>query len=255
MPPALLEIDRLGVTAAAALLLQEVSLRLDAGERVAVVGASGAGKSVLAQALPGLLRPPAALHAERASFDGHDLLRLPPHARHALRGSGMFLVFQSPGGLLDPLLRIGRQLQQVAARAARPAAAVAPALDAVQLPRDVMQRHAHELSGGMKQRVLLAMALLLRPRLVIADEPTSSLDDDTAAGVLQALASMQHETRCALLLISHDLRLVQRCTDRVVVLDGGRLVEDARAERYFAGPASAAGERLLRAARQLGFDA
>lgn len=249
--PPVLQLRELRVAIGATPLLQRVCLSVKAGERLAVVGGSGAGKSLLAQAVMGLLRPPVGIQAGAIELDGVDLLTLPPRQRHALRGTGQFLIFQSPGALLDPLLSIGRQLQQVAARAGRPVADIEPALQRVGLPVRVRAQRAHALSGGMKQRVLIAMALLLRPRLVIADEPTSSLDPETADGVLRALDEMQQVTGCALLLITHDLRIVGRHADHVLVLDQGQVQEQGPVARFMAGPASAAGTALMHAAQAL----
>ncbi len=236
-------------------LLDDLHFALAAGERVAVLGASGAGKSMLSLALTGLLRPQLAVAAGSARLDGEDLLAMQRSQRHALRGTGLFLVFQSPGALLDPLLSIATQLEQTAQRAgvAAPAraGAVVAALQAVRLADSVLPLRASQLSGGMKQRVLIAMALLLKPRLLLADEPTSGLDDDTAADMLQALAHAQRATGSTLLLVTHDLRVARAHTDRVLVLDGGKLVEDAAMPAFLAAPASVAGRALLDAAQYL----
>ncbi len=261
--PPLLDVQALSVAlpasraaGGAALLLDGVSFSLRAGERVAVVGGSGAGKSMLALALMGLLREPLAVCGGRILWRGRDLLAVSAAERHALRGRGLFLVFQSPGSLLDPLLSVGRQLAQCARRAGFAAASIAEGVDAalrrVGLDADVKRLHAHQFSGGMKQRVLLAMALLLEPQLLIADEPTSGLDDDSAAGVFEALEAARAATACALLLITHDLRLVRSHADRVVVLERGRVVEVAMTGPFFAAPASAAGRALCDAALYLG---
>lgn len=242
-------------TAAGRRLLDDLHFSLAPGERVAVVGASGAGKSMLSLALLGLLRPPLKLARGSARLDGEDLFAMSRQQRHGLRGTGIFLVFQSPGALLDPMLSIGWQLGQTALRAGVARSALAPAvrdaMASVKLAPSVLTLRAAQLSGGMKQRVLIAMALLLKPRLLIADEPTSGLDDDTAGEVLQALDKAQRTTASTLLLVTHDLRLAQGHAERVLVLDGGRLVEDATMPAFVVGPASAAGRALLDAARYL----
>lgn len=261
--PSLLDVQslRVGLPAsvnggAAARLLDDVSFSLHAGERVAVVGGSGAGKSMLALALMGPLREPLAVCGGRVLWRGRDLLTLTAADRHALRGRELFLVFQSPGSSLDPLLTIERQLAQCARRAGVASQAVpervAAALQGVRLDSSTLRLHAHQLSGGMKQRVLLAMALLLEPRLLIADEPTSGLDDDSTDGVFAALDATRAATGCALLLITHDLRLVRRQAERVVVLEHGRVVEEAATSSFFDGPRSAAGRALHDAALYLG---
>jgi ABC-type glutathione transport system ATPase component len=249
--PPVLQLRDLCVAVGHRPLLQQLCLRVEAGERLAVVGGSGAGKSLLAQAVMGLLRPPLQVQGGAIELDGVDLLTRPPRERHRLRGTGTFLIFQSPGALLDPLLSIRRQLQQAAARAGRSVADIEAALRGVGLPERVAAQRAHQLSGGMKQRVLITMALLLRPRLVIADEPTSSLDPDTAEGVLSALDEMQLATGCALLLITHDLRIVGRHADHVLVLERGQVQEQGLVARFMARPESEAGAALLRAARAL----
>jgi ABC-type glutathione transport system ATPase component len=236
-------------------LLDGLQFALAPGERVAVVGASGAGKSMLSLALLGLLRPPLMLQAGAAWLHGQDLLAMSRQQRHALRGTGIFLVFQSPGALLDPMLSIGFQLRQTALRSgidrAALTAAVHSALASVRLAESVLALRAVQLSGGMKQRVLIAMALLLKPGVLIADEPTSGLDDATAHGVLQALDAAQRSTGSALLLVTHDLRLAQAHADRVLVLDAGRLVEDAPIAAFLSGQRSAAGRALVDAAQYL----
>jgi len=251
MTAPLLEVQELSVaTGEGRRVLDGVGFAVAAGERVAVLGSSGAGKSMLALALMGLLRPPLAVCAGRVLLDGTELLALPPRQRHALRGTGLFMVAQSAGAWLDPLLRIGRQLDACARRAAH-GSSVADALGAVGLPLGVAALHAHQLSGGMKQRVLVAMALLLQPRVLLADEPTSGLDDDTAAEVLGALAAAQQRLGSALLLITHDLRAAATRTDRILVFDGGRCVEDAALVRFAAAPVSPAGRALRDAAQVL----
>jgi len=176
-------------------LLADVSLSLRASERVAVIGASGAGKSMLALALMGLLREPLAVCGGRMLWRGRDLLTLTAAERHALRGRELFLVFQSPGSLLDPLLTIGRQLAQTARRAGAKVASVASQVDAalrrVGFDGAVQQLHAHQLSGGMKQRVLLARALYKRPKILVLDEATSHLDVFNERRVNQAIAGLK----------------------------------------------------------------
>lgn len=235
-------------------LLDRVSFSLAAGERAALVGASGAGKSMLALALLRLLRPPLHTTAGQAWLDGEDLLALDPRALRGVRGTGVFLVFQSAGSLFDPVTRIGRQLEQTAGRAGierNLRHACMEVMAQVGLPAECVRQYPFELSGGMKQRLLIAMALLLRPKLLIADEPTSGLDDDTAREVLAVLDAALRVTGSSLLFITHDLRLVQRHCGRVLVVDAGRLVEDAPVEQFMIAPASGAGRALCAAAQFL----
>lgn len=236
-------------------LLDAVGFALAPKERAALLGASGAGKSMLSLALLGLLRPPVSLTHGTALLDGQDLLAMPRRVRHALRGPGIFMIFQSPGALLDPMLSIGVQLSQTSRRAglAGPdgSNAVQAALAAVDLDAFVLKLHPQQLSGGMKQRVLIAMALVLKPRLLIADEPTSGLDDRTAHEVLCALEKAQRTLGSTMLLVTHDLRLAQAYAERALVMDAGRLVEDAAMRTFLEQPVSPAGRALREAARYL----
>lgn len=247
----MLRIEHLRVEASGHALLDDLCFEVADGESVAVVGASGAGKSTFALALLRLLRPPLRQIRGAVWLGGRDLHALKAAEFHRCRGRDLFMVFQSAGALLDPVVRVGNQLGLVAQRGGQPATAIAPILSAVGLAPVVLQQHAHELSGGMKQRVLIAMALLLRARVLVADEPTSGLDDQTAHEVLDALLAAQQRLGSALVLVTHDLRLVRRCSSRVLVLDDGRLVEDAAWPSFQAGPRSAAGAALLQAAEFL----
>lgn len=235
-------------------LLDAVGFALAPKERAALLGASGAGKSMLSLALLGLLRPPVSLTHGTALLDGQDLLAMPRRVRHALRGPGIFMIFQSPGALLDPMLSIGVQLSQTSRRAglAGPdgSNAVQAALAAVDLDAFVLKLHPQQLSGGMKQRVLIAMALVLKPRLLIADEPTSGLDDRTAHGVVRP-GKAQRTLGSTMLLVTHDLRLAQAYAERALVMDAGRLVEDAAMRTFLEQPVSPAGRALREAARYL----
>ena len=242
-----------GLTVAApgrAPLLDGVGFRLVPGERVGLIGPSGSGKSLTAAALGGLLRPPLRASGS-ARLDGLDLLALSPRGWRGVRGIGVFEVFQSPGAALTPGRRVGPQLAEAARRAGRPNAAVADALAAVELSPTVVRRWPHQLSGGMKQRVLIAMALILRPRLLIADEPTTGLDALTEREVLGALDAMIAATGAALLFISHDLRAVATVAPRTLVIDAGRIVADGPTAGL-ATAEHAAARRLAGAAAALG---
>jgi peptide/nickel transport system ATP-binding protein len=231
-------------------LLDRATFELAPGERKGLIGASGSGKSLTAGALSGLLRPPLRLHAEVMRFAGHDLNRLSPQGWRALRGRTIFQIFQSPGTALNPARRVGAQLAE-AAKVARacPVRDVAAALQAVALDPEVARRFPYQLSGGMKQRVLIALALLLRPRLLIADEPTTGLDVLTEREILDALSAMLDATGASLLFISHDLRAVRAVAPRTLVMQAGRILEDTpiaglaasphRATRALAGAAAA----------------
>lgn len=247
-----LEVHGLSVLAPdGARLLDGASFALAAGERKGLIGVSGSGKSLTAAALCGLLRPPLRLRAEVMRFDGHDLLQRAPADWRALRGRKIFQIFQSPGTALNPARRVGSQLAE-AARAARasPVRDVAAALQAVALDPEVARKFPYQLSGGMKQRVLIAMALLLRPRLLIADEPTTGLDVLTEREILAALATMLDATGASLLFISHDLRAVRAVAPRALVMQAGRILEDT-ATAALAGSAHAATRALAGASAEL----
>ena len=223
---------RLSASHAGRLLVDGVSFDVGA-ERVALVGESGSGKSLTARALFGLLRKPLSVSAERLEFEGRDLRALTPGRWAALRGSGMALILQDPRHALNPVLRIGRQLDEVLRIHQRLSAAerrdrTAEMMLAVGLaePARISRAFPHELSGGMGQRVMLAMMLVNGPRLLVADEPTSSLDEALRDQVLDLMASLVEQRRMGLLLISHDLQQVARYCQRVLVMYRGRLVDE-----------------------------
>lgn len=208
-------------------LLDRASFDLSPGERFGLIGASGSGKSLTAGALCGLLRPPLAARATVMQFDGSDMQALSPRAWRALRGTSIFQIFQSPGTALNPARRVGAQLVEAANTArAYPMRDVTEALKRVALDPEVARKFPYQISGGMKQRVLIAMALLLRPRLLIADEPTTGLDVLTEHDVLETLVTMLDATGAALLFISHDLRAVRRVATRTLVMEAGQIAEN-----------------------------
>ncbi len=232
-------------------LLDRVGFDLAPGERVGLVGASGCGKSLTAGALCGLLRPPLRVSGGSVRLDGREVLDLSAASWRRVRGERIFQIFQSPGTALTPGRRIRTQLTETARLAGVEAkATVAAALDAVALERRVAEFFPYQLSGGMKQRVLIAMALILRPRILIADEPTTGLDVLTEREVLAALNTMADETGAAVLFISHDLRAVQEVAGRVLVMEHGRLVENASVSNLSLSPARAA-RQLAEAAHAL----
>ncbi|HEX6884310.1 MAG TPA: ABC transporter ATP-binding protein [Planctomycetota bacterium] len=223
-------------------LLDGVSFEVAAGETLALVGESGSGKTLTALTVLGLVPPPLRVSAGRAFFRERNLLRLPGRELRALRGRELAIVFQDPLGALHPLLTVARQLTEVlevherlARRAARLRAAAA--LEEVGLePERVLAAYPHELSGGMRQRVAIAMALLLRPALLFADEPTTALDAHLEVQVLELLRTLQRRHGTAVVLISHDLARVAEFADRVQVLYAGRTQESAAARVLFERP-------------------
>ncbi len=223
-------------------ILRGVHLTLDAGETVGVLGTSGSGKTTLALALLNLL-PPALRARGRVEFEGHDLRTLNHAALCAVRGRRCAMVFQEPLTALNPRQRVGAQVAEVATAhgehdAARAMRSAIDLLGRTGLtdPGERAQRFPHQLSGGERQRVLLAMALLLDPALLIADEPTSALDVTVQAQVLQLLREQQRARGMALLLVSHDLGVLATTCRRLLVLHGGRIVEDAPTPQLLAAP-------------------
>jgi peptide/nickel transport system ATP-binding protein/oligopeptide transport system ATP-binding protein len=224
--------------------LNGVSFRVEAGEILGLVGETGAGKSLTALAAMGLLRPPARIPRGAIRFEGRDLLGLPERDIARIRGRRMAMIVQSPLTSLDPLKRVGDQLvrmQRVHGTASRAEARerAEAMLAAVRIPdpRRRMQAWPHELSGGMAQRVLIAMALVNDPALVIADEPTTGLDVTVQAQVLDTLRDLVRARGLGALVITHDLGVVAHYCQRVAVMFAGRIVEDGPVAEVFARPA------------------
>ncbi|MEI6097902.1 MAG: ABC transporter ATP-binding protein [Alphaproteobacteria bacterium] len=205
-------------------------------ERLGIVGESGSGKTMTGRSVLRLIRPPGRIEADAMTFDGIDIANASEARMRGLRGTRMAMVMQDPKYSLNPVMKIGAQLMEGlrqrdhAGRAEAHAKAVA-ALEAVQIrdPDRVMQAYPHELSGGMGQRVMMAMMLIPGPDLLIADEPTSALDVTVQAEVLSILDRLVRDRGMGLIFISHDLRLVARFCDRVLVMYKGRVVEEIAA--------------------------
>jgi peptide/nickel transport system ATP-binding protein len=213
-----------------------VSFTLDR-ERLGIVGESGSGKTMTGRSVLRLVRPPGRIAAAEMSFDGIDLMRIGEKRMRALRGKRIAMVMQDPKFSLNPVMSVGRQLTEGLRLRDRLGAAEAHrqaviALEAVQIrdPERVMRAWPHELSGGMGQRVMIAMMLCPDPDLLIADEPTSALDVTVQAEVLRILDALVRDRGMGLIFISHDLRLVARFCDRVLVMHRGRIVEELAAD-------------------------
>ncbi|AOZ70558.1 peptide ABC transporter ATP-binding protein [Rhodobacter xanthinilyticus] len=205
-------------------------------ERLGIVGESGSGKTITGRSVLRLIRPPGRIEADRMEFDGIDLTRATERQMRALRGPRLAMVMQDPKYSLNPVMRVGAQLMEGLLRRDRLGRAEArrraiEALEAVQIrdPERVMEAWPHELSGGMGQRVMIAMMLIPKPDLLIADEPTSALDVTVQAEVMSILDGLVRERGMGLIFISHDLRLVARFCDRVLVMYRGRIVEELAA--------------------------
>jgi peptide/nickel transport system ATP-binding protein len=205
-------------------------------ERLGIVGESGSGKTMTGRSVLRLIRPPGRIEADEMIFDGQDLMKASERDMRALRGKRIAMVMQDPKYSLNPVMKVGAQLMEGLrqrdriGRAEAHARAIA-ALDAVQIrdPVRVMEAYPHELSGGMGQRVMIAMMLIPNPDLLIADEPTSALDVTVQAEVLKILDDLVQSRGMGLIFISHDLRLVARFCDRVLVMYKGRVVEELAA--------------------------
>jgi peptide/nickel transport system ATP-binding protein len=224
------------------LAVDAASFEVGEGEVLALVGESGCGKSVTALALTGLLPRGVAVSGEIRFADG-DLSRLGERELREVRGRDIAYVFQEPMTSLNPVLTIGRQIGEVLRRhqgmrgaAARRRAADLLRLVGIPLAERRLHEYPHQLSGGMRQRVMIAMAVACRPRLLVADEPTTALDVTVQAGILDVLRDLRAEIGTAVLLITHDLGVVADIADRVVVMYAGRTIEQAEAAALFAAP-------------------
>ncbi|EYD76011.1 Oligopeptide transport ATP-binding protein OppD [Rubellimicrobium mesophilum DSM 19309] len=207
-------------------------------ERLGIVGESGSGKSMTGRAILRLIRPPGRVEATRLAFEGEDLTTLPERRMRTLRGARISMVMQDPRYSLNPVMTVGRQIAE-ALRAHTPLGRAATRervlemLRAVRIndPERVAGLYPHEVSGGMGQRVMIAMMLIPRPSLLIADEPTSALDVSVQAQVLDLMDDLVRGNGMGLILISHDLDLVARYCDRILVMNAGRVVETCEARR------------------------
>jgi len=220
-----------------------VSFTVDSGEVVGLVGESGCGKSVTALAVTGLLPPRGVEVRGQARFGGADLLTLDPRTRRDLRGREIAMVFQDPISSLNPVVPIGVQVTEVLTRhrgmtlrAAKLEAA--DLLDRVGIPdpKRRLREYPHQLSGGMRQRAMIAMAVACQPRLLIADEPTTALDVTIQAQILELLKDLVRDSNTALIMITHDLGVVAGMCDTINVLYAGRVVESAERRALFAAP-------------------
>jgi peptide/nickel transport system ATP-binding protein len=240
-----------------------VDIAIDAGETVCVVGESGCGKSVTAQSILRLLpSPPARVVEGSIRFEGQDLLALDDAAMRDIRGNRIAMIFQEPMTSLNPVLTVGYQIaeslvrHQAMGRAdAEARAAEMLALVGIAEPARRVREYPHQLSGGMRQRVMIAMALACNPRLLIADEPTTALDVTIQAQILDLMRDLKSKVGAAIMLITHDLGVVAEMAERVVVMYAGRKVEEAPVEELFARPLHPYTRGLLGSMPRLGASA
>jgi peptide/nickel transport system ATP-binding protein len=234
--------------------VDHVSFQLAAGETLGLVGESGSGKSVTAFSILRLVQPPGRIVSGRVLFEGRDLLALPEPDMRQVRGARIALIFQEPMTALNPVMRVGDQIAEALtvhgladAREAR--ARAIELLDAVRItePARRVRDYPHQLSGGMRQRVMIAIALACRPPLIIADEPTTALDVTIQAQVLELLRELKERFHLALLLITHDFGVIAEMADRVAVMYKGQVVESGPVRQILREPAHTYTRSLLAA--------
>jgi len=255
---AIVQVDGLRVTTEDGRnLVDDLSFTVSVGERFGLIGESGSGKSLTALALIGLL-PDGLLASGSVVVGGRQMVGVGERALRGIRGRVASVVFQDPLASLDPLMRLGRQLAEPIARhqglrGKALAQAVTDAMADVRLsePERIAHAYPHEISGGQRQRVAIAMALACQPRLLIADEPTTALDVTVQSDVLDLIDRAVTERGTSLLFVSHDLAVVSRMTDRVVVLRGGRAVESGTISGLLAHQADPYTAALVASARSL----
>jgi oligopeptide/dipeptide ABC transporter ATP-binding protein len=224
--------------------VDDVSFTMGAGQTLGLVGESGSGKSVTALSLVRLVRAPGRITGGRVALNGRDLIGLPEEAMRAIRGRQIGFVFQEPMVALDPVYTIGAQIVETLrvhglSRGSEAWARATTLLDRVRIP-DAARRarqYPHQLSGGLRQRAMIALALAAQPDLLIADEPTTALDVTVQAEILDLLRELRDELNLSILLITHDLGVIAEMADRVAVMYGGRIVEDGSVHDVLTAPA------------------
>jgi len=242
-----------------AVALDGIDLALDRGRTLGLVGESGCGKSMTALAVMRLVPPPGRITAGRILFDGRDLLALPEREMRALRGARIGMVFQEPTTALNPVLTVGSQVAEavvlhrpVSKREAWERATALLAEVGIPDPARRARDYPHQLSGGMRQRVVIAMAIACGPQLLVADEPTTALDVTIQAEILDLLRALRERHGMAMVLISHDLGVVAEQADEVAIMYAGRIVERAAVVALFARPRHPYTQALLRSMPMLG---
>ena len=239
-----------------------VSFDIGEGETVGIVGESGCGKSVTALSILRLIQPPGRIErGSRIEFEGKDLVTLDDDAMRNIRGNRISMIFQEPMSALNPVFSVGDQVAEVvrihggvSRKQAWDRAVETLALTGIPSPEERAKQYPHQLSGGMRQRVLIAMALIMKPALIIADEPTTALDVTIQAQILDLLVHLQKEFGTSILMITHDLGVIAETTSRVIVMYAGEVVEEASVAELFARPHHPYTEGLMRSMPHIGHD-
>jgi peptide/nickel transport system ATP-binding protein len=239
--------------------VEGVSFEVNAGETIAIVGESGCGKSVTSMSILRLIAEPPGRIAGRITFEGRDLLALSEPEMRDIRGNAISMIFQEPMTSLNPVLTVGRQIgetvqlhQGLNAAEAEKKAVEMLTLVGIPAPARRVKEYPHQLSGGMRQRVMIAMALACNPRLLIADEPTTALDVTIQAQILDLMRDLKNRLGSAIMLITHDLGVVAEMAERVIVMYAGRKVEEASVYEIFARPMHPYTRGLIGAVPKLG---
>lgn len=259
LPAPLLSVERLSIEFGAHRVVDDVSFALWPGKTLCIAGESGSGKSLSSLAIMGLLPGEARIPGGAILFDNQDLLSLPERQMQQLRGKSVAMIFQEPMTSLNPLMRVGQQLEETLQRhetlgRRERRSRVKAMMDAVKIsqPEKRLQQYPHELSGGMRQRVMIAMAMLCQPRILIADEPTTALDVTIQAQILDLMRELQQEFSTSLMLITHDMGVVAEMADDVVVMNKGKNMEQAPVRTLFTAPEAPYTRQLLQAVPVLG---
>jgi len=239
----LLEVRNLNVQIGSAHILRGVSLRVEAGETLGIVGESGCGKSMTGLALMGMLPRGSEIPEGEIVFDGRDLTKIKPREWLDVRGQEIAMVMQDPFTSLNPMMRVGDQIAEVyrVHQGTPKAEAGAKAIEMLKMvgvpaPSDSARKYPHQMSGGQRQRVVIAIAFAARPKLLIADEPTTALDVTLQAQILQLLKDLQKEVGTAVILISHDIGVIGALSDRICVYYAGRVVETGTGPQVLNNP-------------------
>lgn len=224
-------------------VVRHVSFSLEQGEILGIVGESGSGKTMTALTVAGLLKSHADIRSGEILMDGRDLLKLDPKEWREVKGKEISMIFQEPMTALNPTMKIGKQVEEalklhtdLSKKERREKAYQALADVELSNPEEVYEKYPHELSGGMRQRVMIASAVILRPKLLIADEPTTALDVYTQEQILSLLRKLNRKYNMGILFISHNLRVVKELCSRVLVMKEGKIIETGTAEDVFQNP-------------------